>query len=90
MDANKPSTEPKLTIVPEDGAAAHAFMMERVREIIAIHAECGGDLSTLQLEGWTADDRRDLDKTMLFLERLELGLRKGLKARGDKGDDQAR
>jgi hypothetical protein len=80
-------TKPKLTIVPEDGAAAYAFMMERVREIIAIHAECGGDLSKLQLDAWTADDRQDLDKTMLFLERLKLGLLKELTARGDKGDD---
>jgi hypothetical protein len=61
-----------------------------VREIIAIHAECGGDLSKLQLDAWTADDRRDLDKLTLFLDQLELGLRKERKARGDKGDDQAR
>ncbi len=87
MRAKKPSTKPKLTIVPEDAAAAHAFLMERLQEIIAIHAECGGDLSKLQLDACTADDLRDLDKTLLFLERLKLGLLKELKARGDKCDD---
>ena len=84
------TSKPKLTTVPEDGAAAYAFLMERLREINAIHAERGGDLSKLQLDTWTADDCRDLDKAMLFLDRLALGMRKELKARGDKGDDQAR
>ena len=88
MRAKKPSTKPKLTIVPEDAAAAHAFLMERLQEIIAIHADAPWRfLQVAAGNACTADDLRDLDKTLLFLERLKLGLLKELKARGDKCDD---
>ena len=43
MPANPPTTS-KLTVVKDDPAGAWAELMGVVREILAVYAECGGDL----------------------------------------------
>jgi hypothetical protein len=80
----KPPTTPKLTVVNDDPAGAWAELMANVREIIAVYAECGGDLSKLQLDTWPARDQLALQEAAVFLEKLKREMEKELKARGSR------
>jgi hypothetical protein len=55
--------------------------MAVVREILAVYAECGGDL---QLDTWTARDRLALQEAAVFIEKVKLEMEKELKARANR------
>lgn len=85
MPANKSATsKPKLTVVPEDPAAAYAFLMTTIREINALGLE-GGEIAEL-LDALSASERMGLQKAMAYLEKLKTRLQKEIDARAD---DQA-
>lgn len=80
----KPPTKPKLTVVNDDPAGVWTELMANVREIIAVYAEGGGDLSKLQLDTWTARDRLALQEAAVFIEKMKLEMEKELKARANR------
>jgi hypothetical protein len=80
----KPPITPKLTAVKDDPAGAWAEFMANVRELVAVDGACGGDLSKLQLDTWTARDQLALQEAMVFLEKLKREMEKELKARPNK------
>lgn len=75
---------PKVTVVNDDPAGAWTELMANVREIIAVYAECGGDLSKLQLDTWTAPDQLALQEAAVFIEKVKLEMEKELKARANR------
>jgi hypothetical protein len=77
----KPPATPKLAVRK---AGAWAEFMANVRELIAVNAECGGDLSKLQLDALTARDLLALHEAEAVLEKLKREMEKELKARADK------
>jgi hypothetical protein len=80
----KTAATPKLTVYTDDPAGAWAELMANVREIIAVNAECGGDLSKLQLDTWPARDQLALQGAYVFLEKLKREMEKELEARANK------
>jgi hypothetical protein len=82
-----PAMPPKLTVVAQgqgDSPTTWDEFMASVREIIAVNAECGGDLSKLQFHTWSASDRQALDEAQAFLEEVEGEMLRELKARADR------
>ena len=77
----KPPTTRKLTVIKDDPAGAWAELMAVVREILAVNAECGGDL---QLDTWPVRDQLALQEAAVFIEKVKLEMEKELKARANR------